>query len=388
MGVMMVLIFITGCTNKDVEKTAGISEKTVKIGAWLPTTGPAAVYGNSLRSGVEAYYKMVNDKGGVNNRKIEFIVEDSSRDPQQTVAAAHKLIERDKVFAIVTPFGTAQSEATFSYVLDDIKVPLLNVYGALKSWYQPPRDNLYGVMMPYEDQARALGRWAAKEGAKKILVVHNDPAAYETVAKNVEPGAKTMGSNINVERMAVKLGTADYGPIALQVANAKPDAVVMIQPIEELVALAKALERQNVKIPLYTYAPNVSLDTLKLGGTAIDELHAMSWTVPPTSDLPAVEEYRQALKNHDANVQPDFQSLFSWAETKIFVEALQRVEGDLTHEKFINALESIKSFETDILPPVTFSKDSHLGVKGLQPVKVENGEWKTVGGFIDPSSDW
>jgi ABC-type branched-subunit amino acid transport system substrate-binding protein len=378
----MVLALVTGCNNKGAEETVGVSEETVKVGAWLPLTGPAAVYGSSLRTGIDAYYKMINDKGGVNNRKIEFIIEDSARDPQQTVAAAHKLIERDKVFAIVSPFGTAQSEATFSYVLDDVKVPLLNVYGALKSWYQPPRNNLYGVMMPYEDQAQALGRWAAKEGAKKILVVHNDPAAYEMVAKNVEPGVKTMGSDINVELMAVKLGTADYGPIALQVANAKPDAVVMIQPIEELVALAKALERQNVKIPFYTYAPNVSLDTLKLGGTAINGLNAMSWTVPPTSDLPAVEEYRQALKNHDSNSKPDFQSLFTWAETKIFVEALSRVEGELTREKFINALGSIKNFETDILPPVTFSKDSHLGVK------VENGEWKTVGGFIDPSSDW
>jgi branched-chain amino acid transport system substrate-binding protein len=388
LAIVLTALMLTACSSGKSEKTAGSQKDSVKIGAWLPLTGPAAVYGNTERAGLEAYYKMINDKGGVNHRKIDFVIEDGGRDPQLTVAASHKLIERDQVFAIVSPFGTAQSEAAFSYVLDNAKVPLLNVYGGLQTWYQPPRSNLYGVMMTYENQAKALGRWAAKEGAKNILVVHNDPAAYETVAKSVIPGAETVDPGIKVKLLSVKLGTADYNPVALQVANSKPDAIVMIQPIDELVALAKALKQQNVKIPLYTYAPNVSQNMLKLGGEAIEGLRAMSWTVPPTSDSPAVEEYRQALKKYDPSAQPDFQSLFTWAEAKIFVEALKRVDGDLTRQKFITSLESLTNYKTDILPPVTFSPTSHLGVKELQPVMVDKGEWKAESGFIDPNKDW
>ncbi|MFJ7636812.1 ABC transporter substrate-binding protein [Peribacillus sp. NPDC097206] len=388
LGIAMLLLFIAGCSGGNAEKTLGITEESIKIGAWLPMTGPAAVYGSTQRQGIEAYFEMINEDGGVNGRKIEYITEDSGRDPQQTVAAARKLIERDEVFAIVAPFGTAQTEATFSFVLDEKKVPLLNVYGGLENWYDPSRENLYGVMIPYEDQARALGRWAAKEGAKNILVIHNDPAVYEIVANNVEPGVKTVESSLSVDLLPVKYGTADYAPIALEVINRKPDAIVMIQPIEELIALAKALDNQNFEVPLYTYSPNASLDTLELGGGAVEGLHAMSWTVPPTTNSPAVKEYREVLKKHAPATTPDFQSLFTWAESKIFVEALKKIDGAPTREKLISALESIENYETDILPPVSFSSDNHLGVKEIQPVKVENGEWKTVGGFIDPATDW
>jgi branched-chain amino acid transport system substrate-binding protein len=388
MALAMILLLLSACSNGNVEKTSGTKDKSVVIGAWLPLTGPAAVYGNTQRAGLGSYYKMINDNGGVNGKKIDFRIEDSGRDPQQTVAASHKLIEQDKVFAIVSPFGTAQSEATFSYVLDSAKVPILDTYGGLETWYKPARANLYGVMMTFENQARALGRWAAKDGAKNILVVHDDPAAYETVGKAVQPGAVTANSKVNVKLLPVKLGTADYSPIALQIANSKPDAIVMIQPIDELVALAKALERQNVKIPLYTYAPNVSQDSIKLGGTAIEGLRAMSWTVSPTSDTPEVKEYREALKKYDSKAVPDFQSLFTWAEAKIFVEAMKRVDGEPTHEKFTKALETMKNYKTNILPPVTFSPDNHLGVQELQPVKLEKGEWKVEGGFIDPTKAW
>jgi len=366
----------------------GVTRTSVKIGAWLPMEGPAAVYGSALRAGLESYYGTVNDRGGVNGRKIELVIEEAGRDPQRTVAAARKLIERDEVFAIVAPFGTAQTAATFSYVLDEAKVPIVNVYGGLREWYQPVRPYLFGVMVAYEDQARALGRWAAKEGAKNILVVHNDPAAYEKVAKSVAPGAATANASAAVKLLAVKLGTSDYAPIGLQVANGKPDAIVMILPVDEAVALAKALARQGVKVPLYTYAPSVSLDLLALGGEAIEGLRSVSWTVPPTADLPAVEEYRQALKKHAPGAKADFNSLFAWAQAKIFVEALSRVTGPLTREGLVGALHGMSNFETRILPPVTFSATSHLGVKGLQPVMVEKGAWKLVGGFVDPNGQW
>ncbi|SDN30929.1 ABC transporter substrate-binding protein [Bacillus sp. OK048] len=388
---LMVLMFITACSGKEVsnkENAPGVTNDSVKIGAWLPLTGPAAVYGTTQRAGIEAYFEMLNSKGGVKNRKIEFKIEDGGRDPQQTVAAAKKLIGRDNVFAIVNSFGTANTEATFSYVLDEQNVPVLNVFGGLLNWWQPARENLYGVMVPYEDQTFALGRWAAKEGAKNILVVHNDPAVYVAEAEMVPPGAKTIDPNVQVNLMPVKLGTTDYTPIALEAVNSKPDAIVLVQPIDEVVAFAKALDRQNVKIPLYTFAANVTQDTLKLGGKAVDGLHGVSWTVPPTHDSPAVEEYRQALKKHDPKSIPDFQSLYTWAESMIFAEVLNQVEGDLTRESFIKALENLKDYKTDILPPVTFSSENHMGGTAIQRVKVENGKWKAVGDFIEPTSNW
>jgi branched-chain amino acid transport system substrate-binding protein len=370
------------------QSAPGITDKTIRIGAWLPLSGPIAYAGTAQRKGTEAYFKMIGDRGGINGRKIEWIVEDNVYDPQRTVAAARKLIERDQVFAIVNANGTAQTQAAFRYVLDEAKVPLINTYGGLGSWWKPPKENLYGVLTLYEEQAQALGRWAGKEGAKNVLVVHNDPAAFETVAKNVEPGLKTSAPAATVKLLPVKLGTADYVPIALQVATAKPDAVVAILPTLEVVALAKELARQNFKTSLYSYAPNASTDVLELGKGAMEGFRSVSFVLPPTSDHPAVKEYREALAKYFPDAKPDFQSLFTWASAKVFVEAISRIKGPITREAFVKSLHSLKNYETGALPPVTFSEEQHLGVTMVQRVQVQGSEWKTIGGFIEPGSSW
>lgn len=391
------LIFIAGCTSNqggNVQTASkepdgpGVTATSIKIGGWLPLTGPQAIYGVAQKVGPEAYFKMINDKGGVNNRKIEWISMDTSFDPQKTVAAAMKLIDQDKVFAIVASNGTAPTAATFSYVLDQAKAPIINNNGGALDWWNPVKPNLYGVQVPYEDQAKGVGQWVAKDGAKNILVVHSDPAAFVNVAKNIQPGVAMQNASAKVTLMPVKYNTADYVPIALQIANAKPDAVVLILAASEAVACAKELARQNVKLPLYTYSVNVSNDVISLGGAAMEGMKAVSWIVPPDGDSPALKEYQQAIKALSPNNKPDFQSAYTYATAKVFVEALSRVKGPLTRENFIIALETLKNYETGILPPVTFSATKHNGNSEIQCVQIQNGAWKTIGNFVDPNSKW
>src|SRR3954462_1246536 len=73
----------------------GVTDKEIKIGAWMPLSGPIAVVGVPQRAGFDAYIRMINDRGGVNGRKIEWVVEDNAYNPQRTVAAARKLVTRD-----------------------------------------------------------------------------------------------------------------------------------------------------------------------------------------------------------------------------------------------------------------------------------------------------
>lgn len=391
------LIFIAGCASKqggNVQPSSkeadgpGVTATSIKIGAWLPLTGAQGAYGTIQKIGPEAYFKMVNDKGGVNGRKIDWVAVDTAFDPQKTVAAAMKLSEQDKVFAMVAPNGTAPTAATFSYLLDQVKIPIINNNGGALDWWNPVKPNLYGVQVPYEDQAKVVGQWIAKDGFKNILVVHSDLGAFTNVAKNVEPGVAMLDVSAKVKLMPVKYNTIDYVPVVLQVANAKPDAVVIILAAGEAVAFAKELARQNVKLPLYSYCVNVSNDIISLGGAAMEGMKAVSWTVPPDGDSPALKEYQQAIKTLSPNNKTDFQSLYTYATAKVFVEALSRVKGPLTRENFIIALETIKNYETGILPPVTYSATKHNGTTELQRVQIQNGAWKTIGSFVDPNSKW
>ena len=366
----------------------GVTEKEIKLGTWLPLTGPIAVYGIPQRAGIETYLKMINDRGGVKGRKFELVVEDNAYNPQRTLAAARKLVSRDEVLAVVVPNGTAQSAATFDYMLGEVKVPILNPYGGAADWYAPPKANLYGGLVLYENQARSLGRWAAKEGARNIVVIHSALAQFEGVAVNVAPGARSVAANAKAELYPTKFDTTDYGPIAIEIARKNPDAVVFILAQGEVIRAAKELRQQGVKAPLYTYSPNVSNSILELGGAAVDGLRSASYTQPVTLDTNAVREYRDALAKYFPNEKPDYVSLTSFALTKIVVEAVNRINGPINRQALTQALESVKNFDTGIIPSVSYGADRHLSATTLQRVSVQGGRWVSVGAPIDSEKDW
>lgn len=214
-------LLLLGATPALAQQGPGVTDKEIKLGTWIPLTGPLAAYGVPFRAGADAYINMINEKGGIKGRKIVLIVEDNAYNPQRTVAAARKLISRDEVLAIGMPFG-AVSASAFDYVLGESKVPMINSYGSALEWFTPPKENLFGAMPLYESQARSIGRWMVKDGAKSVAVVHSALAGFVNVAAQVEPGAKSASPSVKVEMVPTKFGTTDYSPIALDLARRIP----------------------------------------------------------------------------------------------------------------------------------------------------------------------
>ena len=94
----------------------GVSRDTIKLGSYLPLQSGLAAGATQMKEGTEAYFKWVNDNGGVNGRKIEWIVENDSYNPQQTVAVVKKLVDRDDVFAVVSTLGTVTNLAVLPFL--------------------------------------------------------------------------------------------------------------------------------------------------------------------------------------------------------------------------------------------------------------------------------
>ena len=374
------LAFSTAARAQDAP---GVARDQVTVGAWMALSGPIAVYGIPIKAGAQAYFDRVNASGGVNGRKINWVVDDNAYNPQQTVAIARKLVTRDNILAVVVGHGTAQSAATFPYLIDQAKVPLLLPYGGAKDWYDPAKPGLVGLHPLYEDQANALGRWAARSGAKKILVVYGAAAAFENVANNVKPGATAIIKDAEIETMAVKIGTTDYAPIALDVARKNPDAIVSIQIQQEVVLLAKGLKQQGRATPIYTYAPNVAQSTLELGGEFAEGLRSVSMTVSPFAETAAAKEYRDDLARYAPGEKPDFASLAGYGAAKIFVEGLRRASEPLTRESLLAGVFKLKAYDSGIFPPVDFSAEKPLGGHLLQPMEVKGGKWVNAGEVID-----
>ncbi|MCO5164118.1 MAG: ABC transporter substrate-binding protein [Mesorhizobium sp.] len=366
----------------------GVTKDGIKLGAWSALTGPFAVYGVPGVAGQTAYYGSLNEKGGVNGRKITVITEDHAYNPQQAVAAARKLVDSDQVLAIQGAYATGPSAATFPY-LEQQGVPYIMPYGGAFDWYTPVRPLIVGGYALLDYQARALGRWAGKDGFKNVLVVHSAVAAFEKVASNVEPGLRTASADAKIEMMPVKIGTTDYAPIALEIAGKKPDAIVFIGTINELSLLAKELKQQNVPTQLFTYGGNVTSDLINLGGEAVEGLRSVSITKPIEADDPAVKEYRDALAKFTPNEKPDYGSLLTFALAKITAEAIRLADEPLTRETLIRGFEKLDGFETGIIGKITIKQDRHLGSTEVLPVEIKGGKWVAVHDqFVDSLGEW
>lgn len=359
-------------------------DKVIKIGAWYPLTGALASFGIPERAGADAYFNSVNARGGINGRTIDWVVKDNANDPQQTVQIARRLVDQDGVVAIVATNGTSQTQATFPFVLEQKKVPVLNTLGGDASWYEPARDGLFGLQTLYEDQAAALGDWVTRDGAKKVLVVHSDPAAFVNVAKVIGPAARKTDPSVRVKRLSVKYQTTDYSPVISKVKAAKPDAVVLILTAAETASYLKEARLQGVTAPVYGYAPVAAQATLTLGGRATEGLKALQLVKSPNDDDPAIKEFRTAMQKYERGQPADFITLWGWEAAKAFVEIAKTIDGPVTSESLTRAYRTARHVDTGVGPVLNYGAGRHLGTRDLQKVVVRNGRWESQGDFFTP----
>jgi len=373
-------LVLAGCGAGGSDSTS--SDGPIKLGAWYPLSGPVAASGVPSEAGANAYFDMLNDDGGINGREVDFITEDNAFDPQQTLQIARKMVSRDGVQAIVTANGTAPTEATFPFVLEQSKVPIFATYGGSNAWYEPARAGLFGTQALYEDQAEVAATWAMEEGAKKIVIVRDDPDAFATVddaaTKVIEGGGAT------ADRVVVKFGSTDFSPYVAAVKKKQPDAVLLILPVPEAAAYLNEAALQGLDAPAYAYAPPATGALIELAGENAEGFRAVSLTLPPTSDDPAVVEYREAMEKYAPKQEPDFYSIANFAWAKAFGEILKTIDGEVNSESIAKAIEAASDIETGIAPPFSFSEDGHLGTHAVMRVEVRDGEFVSVGDFVAP----
>ncbi|MFT3818891.1 MAG: ABC transporter substrate-binding protein [Rubrivivax sp.] len=367
----------------------GITPNSITLGATLALTGPAAVAHEQIRAGQFAYMSMINDRGGINGRKINLIFEDNEYQAQKGVTAVRKLVQRDNIFALIGSNGTAQINPVMPFLAEQ-KVPLVNSFTGSLDWFDPIRPNVFGIYTPLEYCMQACGRWAAKDGHKKILVPYFDVAFVRAFTQYTTPGAKSVNPNVEVEFMPIKLGTVDYVPHALEIIRRKPDAVVGMTILAEFVAMVRELRAQGSKVPIYTPPSNVFESLISMSPEAMEGTKAFAFTTSPLGDSPAVKEYRDALAKYVTPAQkPDFMSLFTFGGSKILVEALRRTKEPMSVESFYDALHSMKDYDSGLFPPVSFSATNHQGTNSLFKVTAKGGRWVPTGEVVDAAkNDW
>ncbi|MFC3678425.1 ABC transporter substrate-binding protein [Ferrovibrio xuzhouensis] len=372
-GAALALMTATGAWAGD----PGVTDKEIKLGSFLPLQSGLSAGASQYRDGMESYLKYINDQGGINGRKIVWEVENDSYNPQQAVAAAKKLVDRDGVFLIVGTLGTTNTLATIPF-LKQRNVPLLGPLGSHPSINKPedrivfpisPLGTLHGV---------SLAQFAHKDlKAKRIGVFYQDDQYGKELLEGAREFAKKNGMEI-VSTQSYVPSDVDVSPQALAISQTKPDAVIMAVIPKQGALFLKEAQKMGWKTNFL--APQLMGDpvAVDLAGSAIEGLYVNLYAAIESMDTPMVKLANQVMAKYAPNTPVGYWSYIGMAGAVIFEKGARKAGKNLTRESLMAALESIGKVDAGVIPPVDYTKGAHSGPVTFGYAQVQGGKLKLI----------
>jgi ABC-type branched-subunit amino acid transport system substrate-binding protein len=358
----------------------GVTKDKIILGSYLPLQSGLAAGATQMKEGTEAYFKYVNDQGGVHGRKIEWIVENDSYNPQQTVAVVKKLVDRDDVFAIVSTLGTVTNLAVLPF-LNQRGVPVINPAGGHLLLNKPKDKNVFGILPLSSEIGESMADYAVtKLGAKRVAIFFQN----DQFGKDQRDGAveylKSKGMTPVAEASYVP-SDVDVSAQAIALRQANPDALILGVIPKHGSLLMKEAQKLGWKPKVVGHNTMADPVVVDLAGDALEGIYVNLMTAVDTMDRPAVKQANQILAKYAPKTKPGYYPYLGMAGAVIFVEGAKRAGPDLTREKLIKALESLSRYEPGVVPPIEWSADYHGGPRSFGYATWKNGKLQVLQGW-------
>jgi ABC-type branched-subunit amino acid transport system permease subunit/ABC-type branched-subunit amino acid transport system substrate-binding protein len=355
----------------------GVSDTEIVIGSSNSFSGPLAFTGEQItKFGVDLYVRVVNDAGGIHGRKIRTVFYDDGYRPQDAVANTKKLVEQDRVFAIIIPQGSPPVVATLDY-LEENKVPMLFPYQS-SPVTRGKRYVLQGMTLSDRSSKMMIDYLAGPRKLKKFAALYQDDEYGKSYLTAFEKDLARFGLKL-VAAESVKRGVTDVSAQIAKLQAAKPEVTFLVLVPGPAAQALK--ERQKIgwtDTLMVSTGPLTDERYLALAADAAEGVEGLSlWPDPVTSDLPGVKLYREHMQRYFPKNEPNRYSIAGYFAALLFTEGAKRAGRNLTRESLMAALESVKGFESGILPPTTIGPDHETQKQGFW-VRVENGRFKQL----------
>jgi branched-chain amino acid transport system substrate-binding protein len=359
----------------------GITDTSIKIGMYGALTGPAAQWGWPTVHGAQMIYDEVNASGGIHGRKIEVVVEDEQCSGPIAIAAAKKLIHRDKVFMVNGGSCSGSTLAARTEYLSN-KVPLMILVATMdKIIQEKPNDHIFRAFLPGSYDGTIIANFLkSMPNVKRVVVVgHADEhasARYGTLTEGLK--------RHNIELIAletVETELVDATAQVLKVKSANPDAVVLVARPAPTAVFLKDAHKHGLKVPMVG-ATVVDLENLaeRIGNTKpLEDVYVVSFYKRPLDDK-AMAPWVEKLKKHYPNDKPQVSSFYGTAGALAVVEALKNAGRDLTRERFVEELRKIANLDGGPMAcSITFSRNDHDGCKSGSVWTMRDGKIVVLG---------
>jgi ABC-type branched-subunit amino acid transport system substrate-binding protein len=318
----------------------GVESDSILLGMSAPFTGVAGPFGLELKEGVEAYFAKVNSAGGVFGRKIKLESLDDGYNTGPAVANTHRLIEKDKVFALIAFYGSSSSEAVLP-VLEADRVPLVGTISGAGPLRSPDNHYLFNVRASYRDETAAIVEYLTTIGINRIAVYYQDDGFGQSGLDGTT-AALAKHKLAPVATGTVPRNSVDVGPAVEKIAKAHPQAVVMVTLGKATTEFITRMRATGETPTFLTLSPVGTNTLIKLLGADKAIGIVVSQVMPdPFSDrLLLVREYKKTLTSYKPNAHYSSYSLEGYIYAKLMVEALTRCGANLTRERLNSALRS------------------------------------------------
>ncbi len=356
----------------------GVTGNEIVMGMHTDLSGVAATYGVSSSNAVKMRFDELNAAGGVAGRKIRMVIEDQAYQVPKAVQACNKLINRDKIFAMVAPLGTPMNQACFK---DQFAAGVPNLFplSAARSMFDPYEKLKFYGAASYVDQIRSgIDYLVTKERKKAVCVMYQDTDFGKEILIGAEMQTKKLGMKL-VEAAAHKPTDQDFTAPLTKLKAAGCDLIAMGTIVRDSIVpytTARKMGWNDV-----TFLGSAAAYDLVVGAApGMEGFYGMGLTVMPYADSPLqpvrqfVETYKSAFK-----IDPNIGAVYGYVAADLTAQGLINAGRNLTTDSFVAGLEAIKGY-SDIFggPKVSFGPNIRQGASSSFLAVVKGGRWTQV----------
>jgi len=386
-----VLLLAAGCgRDEGGEKSPGITKTEIKLGGSYPFSGPASAY-KSIADGANAYFDLVNSKGGVDGRKIKFVTLDDAYEPPRAVQNARRLVEEEKVFALFNTLGTPNNLAIWDYT-NQKKVPQAFVATGASDWGADPDKHPWtiGWQPDYVTEARTYADYLKeKKPNAKVAVLYQNDGFGKNLLGGFEKAIEGSGIKVVAKESYEVTDPTIASQISKLAASGADTFLNVTTPKFSAQAIA-AIAKSDWK-PLHLLNNVGASKTLVLTPAGLDNAKGIVSTTyfkdpedPKWASDGAMREYKASLKRFSPRSNPnDPFHVYGWGAAQTMVTALKNMK-EPTREAFMDAARHLDETPPILLPGVEVKTGDGDGypIEAMQIQQFNGQRWELQGKVV------
>ena len=347
-SMLFATLSLTTASMAQTPDTPGVTSTEIKLGQTVPLSGPVSAYATFSRASL-AYFAMINDRGGINGRKVTLISVDDGFSPPKAVEQTRRLVESDGVFAIFAPVGSAPSAATQKY-LNTQKVPQMLIQSGLARWNNPKEFpwSMSGLLN-YEVEAATYGKYILEHMPQtRIAVLYQNDDFGLGYLNGLKAGLGGRAADMIVSTQSFQLSDPTVDSQTLTLAASKADVLLIAATTKQTVQALKKLGEINWHPQLFVSFVAASPErTYSLAGNDTAK-GAISMTIfkdpadPELANDADMKDYFAFMdKYYPSGDRNEGLNVAAYVEGEIMSEFLRRCGADLSRENLLKQASNV-----------------------------------------------